>query len=320
MDTTPPPDLWPSIDPLGEALHALRMSGVFCCRSEATAPWGVAMPPMAGCAMFHVVTEGQCWIETPDAPARRLRPGDFVLVPHGHGHRLVSEPGGHADDLFALPREFTSGRYEVLRFDGGGAACGLVCGAVKFEDPAARRLIALLPPMLWIEAGEAPWMQATLQHLAAEARQMRPGGEAVVTRLADILIIQAIRAWMAHDTTARTGWLGALQDRAIGAALAAIHRDPARDWTLVSLAATAAMSRSAFAARFTQLVGVPAMQYVAQWRMQVAHTRLAEHGGAIPEVAEGVGYQSEAAFSRAFKRHQGMAPGEVVRRARAAAQ
>lgn len=168
------PDLWPSIDPLGEALHALRMSGVFCCRSEATAPWGVAMPPMAGCAMFHVVTEGQCWIETPDAPARCLRPGDFVLVPHGHGHRLVSEPGGNADELFALPREFTSGRYEVLRFDGGGAACGLVCGAVKFEDPAARRLIALLPPTLWIEAGEAPWMQATLQHLAAEARQMRP--------------------------------------------------------------------------------------------------------------------------------------------------
>jgi len=296
-------------------LHALRMSAVFCCRSEVTAPWGVTMPPMPGCAMFHVVTEGACWVDAGDGTPRRLLPGGFVLVPHGEGHALVSEPGAHQVDLFDLPRAHTGGRYEVLQFGGGGDAGKLLCGAVRFDDPAARRLIAMLPRVLWIDGNESAWMQSMLQHLATEARQMRPGGEAVVTRLADILIIQALRFWIENDPSARTGWIGGLQDRAVGAALAGIHREPAFDWTLVSLADAAAMSRSAFAARFTQLVGVPPMQYVTQWRMHVAHARLSEHGGAIPDVAEGVGYQSEAAFSRAFKRHLGVTPGEVARRA-----
>ncbi|KQV86321.1 AraC family transcriptional regulator [Rhizobacter sp. Root1221] len=315
MHTPPPSGPWPSADPLGEALHALRMSAVFCCRSEVRAPWGVTMPPMPGCAMFHVVTEGLCWVDTGDGAPRRLQPGGFVLVPHGEGHALVSQPDTPRVDLFDLPRAYTGGRYELLRFGGSGDPATLLCGAVRFDDPAARRLIAMLPRALWVDGAESAWMQSTLQHLAVEARQMRPGGEAVVTRLADILIIQALRAWIENDPSARTGWIGGLQDRAVGAALAGIHRDPAFEWTLVSLASAAAMSRSAFAARFTQLVGVPPMQYVAQWRMHVAHARLSEHGGAIPEVAEGVGYHSEAAFSRAFKRHLGVAPGEVARRA-----
>lgn len=314
---TPPVDPWVSSDPLGEALHALRLSGVFCCRSEATAPWGLEMPPLPGCALFHVVTEGCCWIDAADGGApRQLLPGAFVLVPHGEGHRLSSGAGAPMLDLFAIRRVLVSGQYELIRFGGGGDAATLLCGAVRFEHPAARRLIALLPRMLWVEGAATAWMHGTLQHLAAEARQMQPGGEAVITRLADILVIQAIRAWVATDPSARTGWLGALQDRAVGAALACIHRDPAFGWTVATLAEAAALSRSAFAARFTQRVGMPAMQYVAQWRMQVAHTRLAEHGEAIPQVAEHVGYQSEAAFSRAFKRHTGQAPGEVARQGR----
>ena len=154
-------------------------------------------------------------------------------------------------------------------------------------------------------------MPAILGLMAAEARALRPGGEAVITRLADILVIQAIRSWLETDPAARTGWLGALQDRQIGPAIALIHRDPARAWTVASLADELAMSRSAFAARFTELVGEPAMPYVTRWRMHVAVGALRDEGATVAELADRLGYRSEAAFSRAFKRVVGVPPGAL---------
>mgnify|MGYP001221665377 CR=1 FL=1 len=310
-------DPWPTEDPLGEALHFLRMSGAFYCRSELTAPWGLALPPMHGCLWFHVVTAGQCWLEVEGAEARWLQPGDLALVPHGEGHRLRSDPGVHAPTIHALHREHVSGRYEILRHGEGGEATNLVCGGVSFDHPAAHNLVKLLPQIMHIEASCSPqtdWMQSTLRLMAAEARELLPGGETVITRLADILIIQAIRSWIETDATAQTGWLGALQDRQVGHALSLIHRDPARAWTVASLAEGLAMSRSAFAARFTALVGEPAMHYVTRWRMQVALNWLAEDGATVGELASRLGYQSEAAFSRAFKRIIGASPGAVRRR------
>lgn len=310
-------DPWTLADPLGEALHFLRMSGVFYCRSELTEPWGATMPALPDCLMFHAVTSGRCWLEVEGVEPRLLQPGDLAVVPHGRGHTLFSAPGAEAPDLFDLPRELISERYELLRHGGGGAATTLICGAVRFDHPAALHLVSLLPRILGIEASTAPhmdWMQSTLRLMAMEAREMRPGGETVVTRLADILVIQAIRSWIAQDPAAQTGWLGALQDKQIGRAIAHLHRDPARAWTLASLAAEVAMSRSAFAARFTALVGMPAMQYLAQWRMNVALTRLKENDTPLGDLAGRVGYQSEAAFSRAFKRFAGVSPGAVQRR------
>lgn len=154
--------------------------------------------------------------------------------------------------------------------------------------------------------------------MAAEARELHAGGETVITRLADILVIQAIRAWLARDPAAHTGWLGALRDKQIGRAIALIHRDPSRPWTLASLAHHAAMSRSAFSARFTQLVGEPAMHYVARWKMHAAQVSLKEEDIPLSELAARLGYESEAAFSRAFKRHVGVAPGAVRGRERPA--
>jgi AraC-like DNA-binding protein len=154
-----------------------------------------------------------------------------------------------------------------------------------------------------------------LRLMAAEAGELRPGGEAVITRLGDILVIQAIRAWMESDPAAQTGWLGALQDPQIGRAISLIQRDPARDWTVASLADEVAMSRSAFAARFTELVGEPVMRYVARWRMHVAVAALKEEGATVGELADRLGYRSEAAFSRAFKRIIGVSPGAVRRTA-----
>jgi AraC-like DNA-binding protein len=147
----------------------------------------------------------------------------------------------------------------------------------------------------------------------AEARELRPGGEAVITRLGDILVIQAIRSWIETDPAARTGWLGALQDPQIGHAISLIHREPARDWTVASLADELAMSRSAVAARFTELVGEHAMQYVTRWRMQVAVSSLREEGATVAQLASRLGYRSEAAFARAFKRVIGLPPGAMRR-------
>jgi AraC-like DNA-binding protein len=310
---------WRPVDPLGEPLHFLRMSGTFYCRSELTSPWGIALPPMRDCLWFHVVTAGRCWLEPEGGEARLLQRGDLALVPHGEGHRLRSDPDAPAPSIYELPREPVSDRYEILRHGGGGTAASMVCGAVRFDQPAAHHLIKLLPKVIQVEASSSPqmdWMQSTVRLMIAEARELRPGGETVITRLSDILVIQAIRSWMENDPAARTGWLGALRDRQIGRALALIHRDPARDLSLSSLASEAAMSRSAFAARFTALVGEPAMQYVVRWRMQVALERLQEESSSIREIAGRLGYRSEAAFSRAFKRILGFPPGAAVRRAR----
>lgn len=311
MDHTP---AWTAVDPLGEALHFLRMSGVLYCHSECTAPWGVALPPLQGCLMLHVVTSGHCWLEAEGTEPRRLQAGDLALVPHGQGHRLVHEPGAAVVKLFDAPIERINERYETLRIDGGGAATSMVCGVVRFDHLTAHHLITVLPRLMVVEASQAApseWMHSTLRLLAQEARQMRPGAQAVVSRLADILVIQAIRAWIEQEPAAQGGWLGALKDRQIGRALALVHRDPAHNWALGSLAAEVGLSRSAFAARFTQLVGLPPMQYLGRWRMHVALARLQEHDDGLAELAGRVGYQSEAAFSRAFKRHMGVAPGAI---------
>ena len=246
-----------------------------------------------------------------------LRPGDLVLVPHGRGHVLRSEPGTIAPDVISLEHEFRN-RYAILRHGGGGAATTLICGLVRLDHPAAHHIVPLLPDLIHVEPTGGPhdeWMQSTLRLIAAEAAQVRPGGEAVITRLSDILVIQALRDWIEHAPAAQRGWLGALRDRQIGRAITLIHRDPAREWTVASLAGELAMSRSAFAARFTELVGEPAMQYLTRWRMQMARTWLTEDATTVADVASRLGYRSEAAFSRAFKRTVGASPGTLTGRA-----
>ena len=294
------------------------MHGAYYCRSELSAPWGLTLPPMPDYAWFHVVTEGGLLLQSGDGESATVRPGELAVVPHGDGHALLSEPGVAAPGILDLGLERVSDRYEILRHGGGGEPTTLVCGAVRFAHPAARRLVESLPRIIHVEAPDAAgleWMRASLGLMASEARELRPGGEAIITRLADILVVQAIRAWLEHDPAARSGWLGALRDPQIGRALALIHSDPARAWTVGSLAGELAMSRSAFAARFTELVGEPAIAYVTRWRMQVALDALSTEGATVAELADRLGYRSEAAFARAFKRVIGVSPGSVKRRA-----
>lgn len=303
-------------DPLGEALYFLRMNGVFYCRCEFSAPWGLVLPTWPGTLMFHVITSGRCWVEVEGVEPRLLQAGDLALVPHGEGHRMASAPGLPGVELFDLPRELAGDRYEVIRQDGGGEAVGIVCGVVHFDHPAAQGLIGVLPGLIAVDAMTAShgdWIRSTLRLVTEEARALRPGGETVITRLADVLVIQAIRAWIEQDPSAQTGWLGALRDPRIGRAIALIHRDPAREWTVASLAAEVAMSRSAFAARFADLVDEAPMAYVTRWRMHLARMWLGEEEATVGEVALRLGYQSEPAFSRAFKRSTGTSPGAVRR-------
>jgi AraC-like DNA-binding protein len=233
---------------------------------------------------------------------------------------VASAHGVPASKLFEIHREQVSERYETLRLGAHGERSTMICGLFKFEDPAAQQLIALLPKVITVDAWASPlsdWIQSTLRMIAAEVQQMSPGGETVITRLADILVILAIRSWIIHSHSAQTGWLRALADRRIGRVISEIHRNPGKPWTLESLACEASMSRSAFAARFTELVGEPPMRYVTRWRMNSAQACLRERNVTVAELANSLGYESEAAFNRAFKRHIGISPG-VAKRSRSA--
>ncbi len=299
-------------DPLAEALHFLRMDGMFYCHSELTAPWGIDMPQLPGHLWFHVVTAGDCILVDSSGQDHELRQGDVVVLPHGSRHWAKDRPDVDTPSVFDLPHDYVSRQYAVLRHGGGGRPATIVCGVVRFGHPAGQTLIELLPEIIRIEGriagAEWPWLPTLLGLMAAETQHPRPGGEAVVTRICDILVIQAIRNWIDTSSDAQSGWLGALRDPAIGGAIARIHREPERDWTVASLADEVAMSRSAFSARFTDLVGQPAMQYVARWRMLLAVDLLRDEQFSIAQIAARLGYGSEAAFSRAFKRIMGEPP------------
>lgn len=325
MDTTLIPDVpdqssWSSNDPLSEVLHLMRMSGMFYALSEVTAPWGMAMPVIPDTMMFHFVTEGRCWLEVDDLEPRVLEPGTLALVPHGRGHRLVHEAGGPTVDLFAIPREELSDRYELIRHGGGGAMTRLVCGAVHFDSPAARQFVDFLPRLICVDAWSAAqveWLHGTLRFMASEARHLQPGGETIITRLADVLVIQALRSWLAEegsgDSRGEGNWLRAIQDPQIGRAIVQVHRNPAAPWSVQELATTAGMSRSGFAARFKEVAGESPLQYVTRWRMLMATSRLQESDATLAELSDQFGYRSEAAFSRAFKRAMGVSPGRMRR-------
>jgi AraC-like DNA-binding protein len=243
---------------------------------------------------------------------QKLEPGDLVLVPHGDEHSLLDDAMSPVAQLEDLECEHQSERYSLFRHGGSGPATRLVCVKVKFDHPAAYQLISQLPRIIQVRAAnshEMEWLEPLLRFILSEARSLRPGGDTVLTRLADILIIQTIRWWIETQPTMQPGWLAALRDVRIGRAITQIHREPARAWTVGTLANQAAMSRSSFADHFTKTLGEPVMHYVARWRVYTALTILQQESEDIGELAARLGYSSEAAFSRTFKRVIGITPG-----------
>lgn len=305
----------PSADPLARVLHFLRVEGTFYCHSELSAPWGLFMPPMPGCMWFHCVNEGRALLDV-DGAERELTRSAFALVPHGRGHRIRSGRRVATPNVVELPHALHTERYAQLRYGGGGERAVLLCGVVRLDAAIGAELERSLPPVLVAEPHEVPhgeWMTTTLAMMAAESRELRAGGETVITRLADVLVVQAIRAWLGTAPPGATGWLAALRDPRVGQALAALWREPAAAWTVARLARAASMSRSAFAARFFELVGEPPMQHATRVRMLIAREAFSSERASLADVAERAGYRSEAAFSRAFKRVLGVSPGQARR-------
>jgi len=304
----------PLRDPIGEILHQLKLTGTFYCQSELSAPWGFEVPALDGAMAFLVVTGGRCWLELDDEQPLLVEQGNLVLLTSQSKHRLRSALDAPTETLDALPVRKVSEVYETLEYGGGGEKTYAMYGIVRFDHAAGQQLMDLLPKILKIDTWNqhsSSWLQSTLQFISAEARELRPGGDTVITRLADVVVIEAIRSWINTAPEANKGWLGAVRDNQIGRAIIAIHRTPEHDWTVETLAQTAGMSRSAFSARFTDLVGNSAMRYLATWRMQLARTKLLETTQSMSAIAASLGYQSEPAFSRAFKRIFHVSPGSI---------
>lgn len=311
--TTPctDPELPPSSDPLGEVLQLLQLSGVLYCNATLTDPWGIEIPELPGVMNVEVVAEGSCWLELEGEPATFLPEGSLVLIPRGRRHLLRGNPGDKTTHLEEIPIERVGKRFENMHFGGGGRLSRVTYYGVRFDPFLAERLIRLLPEVLHLrtQAEDDDWLHATIRFIAQEARQRLPGSETVITRLADILVIQAVRTWLETMREEDRGWIAALHDRQIGKALSLMHRQPECDWRVESLAREVGMSRSGFAARFTTLVGEPALQYLTSLRMQLAYRELRETNDTLAQIAERVGFNSESAFNRAFKRAVGIPPG-----------
>jgi AraC-like DNA-binding protein len=314
-----------TMDALSEVLQAVRLTSSLFCRSEAAAPWGVRLDAEADAARFHYVVRGSCWlaVEGRPCPAVALSGGDLVLLPTGDAHTLCDQPHRTVhrfeEALAATEQTTSTGR---LRFGGAGASTTLISGCFHIENRATLPLLRTLPPIVRITPDEGrvvPWLEQNLQFIAAEAASDRPGAQLVLTRVADVIFVQALRAYMEGLPDEAEGFLRALRDAHIGAALGFVHRDPGADWTVASLAARVGLSRSVFAERFALLVGEPPLGYLTRLRMEKAAALLRD-GGTLAEVAQRTGYGSEASFSRAFRQWAGVPPGAFRRRARAGAR
>jgi len=299
-------------DVLADILQSVRLHSTLYCRANMGAPWGLGVSRRE-VASFHIVTGGTCWlkVEGREQPVL-LSEGDLAILPHGHAHTLTDQPGSPVTRLEDWKR-VQPGEQDGRFYSGGrGAVTTLVCGGIQLQDQAINPLFLLLPTLVHIRSQHEqslPRLQTIVQLVRAEASANQPEAEAVITRLSEILFIQAVRAYVSTIRDGDTGWFGALKNPQIGQVLAFIQRQPAEAWTVESMARCVSLSRSAFSAKFTLLVGEPPMQYLTRVRLTKAAALLRSQPVTLLEVARSVGYDSEVAFSKAFKRLFGMAPG-----------
>ncbi|HEV7575129.1 MAG TPA: AraC family transcriptional regulator [Caldimonas sp.] len=316
------------MDALSETLRVVRLVGAIFIQARFTAPWcyqspradtaaALLEPSAEKVVIFHLVTEGECYVELGDDAPVRLIAGDAVIFPQGDAHLMSSQPGlppasggGRLDQVLARrPRQ--------IAYGGGGATTRLVCGYLACDARLAKMLLAGLPRLVRVNvrgSNAGVWLEASVRYALAEARSPRPGGAGVLAKLAEVLFIEVLRLYMNEHGEGRTGWLAGVGDRIVGAALNALHRRPAHAWTLEELASEAATSRSVLAERFQHLVGSSPMQYLTQWRMLLAANLLSGSNAPLARIAEDVGYQTDTAFSRAFRREYGTPPAAWRRR------
>lgn len=312
-------------DVLSEVLRAVRLRGAVFFTVEASAPWVAEAPDSRSLAPhvlpgaehvieYHVVTEGSCWMGLLDEPPVRLEVGDIMVFPQGDAHVASSAPGMRAPAPgIEARRQAALGRLPVrMEITGtGGDPAQLICGFWACDARPFNPLLATLPRTIVLRATDGAPNKAMLDYFIgaamAESRAPRAGGQAVIARLSELMFVEVVRQYVASLDPGRRGWLSGLRDEVVGRALALLHARPAHPWTLEELGRDVGASRSTFAERFVAFVGSPPMQYLAQWRMQLAASMLMGPS-TLAQIAGEVGYGSEAAFSRAFKKIVGVAP------------
>jgi AraC-like DNA-binding protein len=317
-----------SSDVLSEVLSAVRLTGSVFFDVSATSPWVAEAPASSRIATnvspgaqhvieYHVVTRGSCWISLVDGQAFapiRLEEGDVAVIPHGEPHALSSEPGLRAEpewDVHRKPDDDNALPFQLRTGTDGPSNAHLVCGFFSCDVRPFNPLLESLPRFMRVGRSNnrtSGLLESFIQFASLEAGNKRPGSQSVLNRLSELMFVEVVRAHMDALGETTIGWLAGLRDPLIGRALILLHTDPAHAWTLEDLAAQAGASRSALADRFTQVIGYPPIQYLTRWRMQLAAKRLADSSAKIAAVAQEVGYESEAAFSRAFKKFAGRSP------------
>lgn len=310
------------MDALSEVLRLIRLRGAFFLHGQFHAPWCVdapsgTAPSPALCpggprlAVLHLVLEGRCWVHLPGGAPQPLEEGDVVALPAGAPH-LIGCGIGHApvDRRHSVQVDLSG--IAPVRYGGTGERTVLACGWFACERDVPNPLLAALPPLICVALGRRPaggWITQSVRYALQEAAAGQPGSTAVAAKVAESLFVETLRAYVDGLPAHQAGWLAGLRDPVVGRCLALMHDQPERGWTVESLAQAACTSRSVMAERFSAVMGVAPMHYLKRWRLAVAARLLCARRGNLAQVAEAVGYESEASFSRAFKSEYGMPPG-----------
>jgi AraC-like DNA-binding protein len=308
---------------LSDVLRAVRLTGAVYFDFNLTAPWIVeapasrdivdrVMPGAERVIEYHLIASGDCWGSAVGQAPRRLREGDLIVFPQGNPHVLSSAPGRRAAvDMTVFTGE-TPPLPIVYEAGGGGEKTRVLCCFLGCDDRPYNPLLGALPDVIHVSSRDsqsaAGWLATLMTMAVKEMTGERPGGGNVLSRLSELMFVETIRAHLAALPGAHTGWLAGLADPIVSRALGALHAEPHNSWTVERLASAAGVSRSALAERFMAVIGQPPMQYLAAWRMQLA-SRMLRDGAPVATAAAAVGYESEASFSRAFKRLAGVPPG-----------
>lgn len=317
-----------AVDVLSDVLSAVRISGSVLFQAEFCAPWSLASPPTREFApmfvpnarrmlLFHIVAEGRCFADDGHGQTLELNAGDILVLPYGDGLVMYDRPGKEPDPVLPLLPPLPWETPPVLRYGGNGDMTRILCGFLHADEVLLHPVLSRMPAMLRMRWGEEqPRLQGIVQYLLDETASSRPGAGCLLTRLADIMFVEILRQHAERGAPGGGSAFAALRDPLVGRALALMHRDPARRWTVEALANEIAASRSAFAERFSELVGMPPIQYLAQWRIHLAARRLADTALSTAAIAAEIGYESEPAFNRAFKRYTGAPPARWRRQQR----
>ncbi|HEV8197283.1 MAG TPA: AraC family transcriptional regulator [Gemmatimonadales bacterium] len=308
------------MDTLSDLLRVVRLDGAFFYAVEAAEPWGVEavaakeltpriMPSTEHLISYHILTEGRCYGGLIGEDQVEMVAGDVIVFPHGDAHIMSSEPGvsvGGPDIGRTAPSRYP---FKVFHGNPGPRNAAFLCGFLGCDRRPFNPLLAALPRRMHMRGMSNAWLGSFVHQVTEESRLGRSGAEGVLTRLAELMFIEVLRRYIDELPPRQTGWLAGLRDESVGRVLALLHSRPGHPWTLADLAREAASSRSSLAKRFGEIMGQPPMQYLTQWRMQVAANLLAQTGAKVATIGSEVGYDSEAAFSRAFKKATGFAPG-----------